>query len=69
MSVIFCMQGHKYNQQTYKTYAQAFSVAWQQLHPDLAAVEGEEGPAAAVKLLEDQYWCAAPFAADSLHHL
>jgi hypothetical protein len=50
------LQGHKYSQQTYKTYAEAFSVAWQQLHPELAIVAGEDGPGAAVRLLEDQYW-------------
>ena len=50
-------QGHKYSQQTYKTYAEAFSIAWQQLHPELAVVEDEEGSNAAYRLLEDQYWC------------
>lgn len=56
-SSLLCTQGHKYNQQTYRTYAEAFLLAWQQLHPELTAVADEEGEAAAVKLLEDQYWC------------
>lgn len=50
-------QGQRYNQQTYRTYAEAFTIAWQQLHPELAAAAAEAGPAAATKLLEDQYWC------------